>query len=79
MRAYVSIRGSRSPRRVDRDASPGRNHPCAALVVAGPRGHTDRFELDYTVGDDGEVYVHFTRQIEGDRRRTVTSLVAEVS
>lgn len=51
MRAYVSIRGSRSPRRVDRDASefPGCiMDPYASLTIdtsGGPTSH----ELSYVV------------------------------
>lgn len=62
MRAYVSIRGSRSPRRVDRDASPpppkiARNarYPLASLTIETERGKRT-YELNFIAphGEDGK-------------------------
>lgn len=46
MRAYVALRGSRSPRAVTRDASPsGGSSPYASLNVGHPNGTVTSFEL----------------------------------
>ena len=75
MRAYVSIRGSRSPRRVDRDASPEPRaahpaEPYAALCF--PRsGGAIRFELSYVVLASGLVRVVLRHSCAGREPQTV--------
>ncbi len=74
MKAYVSIRGSRSPRRVDRDASPvpaAQHFPYASLSIQpdNERGHT-AYELSCSEQPDGSVLVevHRYRAPEGTTR-----------
>lgn len=75
MRAYVSIRGSRSPRSVTRDAEgrPGALTPFAALVIQGDDYKTTRYELEYAPDSTGRIYVYLYEHREGDRRRVVAA------
>lgn len=75
VRAWVTMRGSRTPKQLRRDAGPSSSNPhssyaYAALSVHSPKGEFASFELGYYVASDGRPVVELTRydSREGSRR-----------